>query len=56
MITLLDSPRAKDERRPRTPRTEPKTSVVIKVKLIDIDPSVATAGNESKKDHQRFLT
>ena len=41
---------------PRTPRIEPKTSVVIKVKLIDIAPSVAAAGKEAKKERQRLLT
>ena len=56
MITLLDSPRAKDERTLRTARIEPKTAVVIKVRLIDIATSGPAADKEAKEEQQRLLS
>jgi hypothetical protein len=56
MITLLDSPRAKNEHTPGTPRIAPNTAVVIKVKLIGIALSDPTARKEDKEKHKGLLS
>jgi len=56
MITLLNSPRAKNEHTPGTLRIASNTAVVIKVNLIDTALSGPTAGKEDKEKHQGLLS
>jgi hypothetical protein len=56
MITLLNSPRAKNEHMPGTPRITSNAAVVIKAKLIDVALSGPTAGKEDKEEHQGLLS